>query len=153
MRRKAVSLAGDQSQGNSLASLSFPGAGFLKDVLYSGFFFSVLFSQLYIPTPLGQRELLLPVAQWSCLGYFRRRKLVVFYRDLKGSQGFSFSPVQQVTIWYPQSSASTLLEKKYSCILLNRKIYNQHKYRNIYTMQHQHIVDSSFQTFFLFPSV
>lgn len=100
MRKKAVSLAGDQSQGNPLASLSFPRAGFLKDVLYSGFFFfRVLFSQLYIPTPLGHRELLLPVAQWSRLGYFRRRKLV---RDLKGSQGFSFSPVQQVTIWYPQ---------------------------------------------------
>lgn len=59
------------------------------------------------------------------LGYFRRRKLVPFYRDLKGRLEFWFLPIQQVIIWCPQSSGSILLEKRHSSILLNRKFLIQ----------------------------
>ena len=147
MGRKTVSLTGDQSQGDPVASLSLPRAGPLKDAVCSGSFFRVLFNQLYIPTPSGQRELLLCVAQQSCLGYFRKRKLVLFYRDLKGSQGF-----------YSHSSASNHLVSSEFCKYLKRKEIQLHSseqkiinrnieihiyiYIHTHTMQHQHILDS-----------
>lgn len=119
--RKAASLVGDQSQGAPLAPPSFPRAEFLKDILHSGFFFHILFNQLYIPTALGRRELSLLLTQGGCLGYFRRRKLVLFYRDLKGSQGFSFPPSTSNHLVSPEFWTYNSFKKRHSCILLNRK--------------------------------